>query len=72
MTRHWVSDSDRRWVMACDETGCKSKSEPFTRQPPLEMFLDRGWFVARHFGDVCPSCLARGVRPSVEPLERQP
>lgn len=69
MTRQWVSDTDRDWVMVCDQGGCTTRSEPFPKQPPLDMFRERGWFIAKLFGDICPTCLARGVQPAakVEP-----
>ncbi|AHH16563.1 hypothetical protein NONO_c17630 [Nocardia nova SH22a] len=69
MTRTWVSDTDRRWVMKCDQSGCATRSEEFPREPPLAEFQNRGWFIAKLWGDICPDCLARGVRPTakVEP-----
>ncbi|MBF5002367.1 hypothetical protein IRT45_35205 [Nocardia sp. BSTN01] len=63
MTRRWVSDNDRNWVMVCDRSGCSTHSEPFPQQPPLDMFQERGWFIAKLFGDLCPTCLEQGARP---------
>lgn len=67
MTREWVSTTDQRWVMACDQIGCRTRSEPFPEQPNLALFQARGWFVAQPWGDICPACLARGVRPTARP-----
>lgn len=67
MTREWVSEQDRRWVMVCDQDGCATRSEPFPKQPDLETFQDRGWFIAMKSGDICPACLARGIEPKGEP-----
>lgn len=69
MTRTWISDSDHRWVMQCDQTGCDTRFGPFDQQPDLALFPDLGWFVAALFGDICPACLAAGTRPkaTVEP-----
>jgi hypothetical protein len=68
VTRTWVGAKDDRWIMICDQIGCVTRSEPFPPgvQPPLEIFAERGWFIARKFGDVCPACLAAGVVPTVE------
>lgn len=75
MTRAWVDDMkkkpvDKRWVMRCDVISpsgrrCKTTSEPELSQAdlPLDRFQDEGWFVARNFGDLCPSCLAAGYLP---------
>lgn len=71
MTREWTNERDRDWVMRCDESGCTTTSEPFSKQPDLELFMDRGWFIAKKFGDVCPACLAKGVQPRVEPYRRE-
>lgn len=65
MTRQ--HDTNRDWVMVCDETGCATTSEPFPTSPPLEEFQERGWFAAAEFGDVCPACLATGVTPKGKP-----
>lgn len=64
MTRSW--DEDEQWRMYCDERGCGTRSEQFPTQPPLELFAERGWFIAKKFGDVCPACLAKGVRSTVD------
>lgn len=69
MTREWVSEKDRRWVMRCDQNGCATRSEPFPKSPPLEEFQRRGWFVAAKWGDICPACLAKGVEPTAAPYE---
>lgn len=57
------------WAMVCDQDGCTTRSEDHPRQPELEVFQERGWFIARLWGDICPACLAKGVRPkpNVEP-----
>lgn len=57
------------WEMRCDQDGCGTQSEPFPVQPDLELFQVRGWFIAKSWGDICPPCLAKGVRPTsrVEP-----
>lgn len=62
MTR--THNDQQQWVMLCDQIGCPTRSEAFPKEPPLELFRDRGWFIARTFGDICPACLAKGVRPS--------
>lgn len=73
MTRQWADDrlteSKTRpaWVMVCDQKGCTTTSEEFPTQPDLEIFAGRGWFIAQKYGDICPACLAKGVRPTVEP-----
>ena len=69
MTRTWISEKDRRWVMICDQLGCATRSEPFPagRQPDLAIFAGKGWFIAKKFGDTCPACLASGVKPTAEP-----
>lgn len=64
MTRTWISDTDHRWVMLCDQQGCATRSDPFPKEPRLEIFRAQGWFVARRFGDICPACLAAGVTPT--------
>jgi hypothetical protein len=68
VTRTWVGRKDDRWIMICDQLGCTTRSEPFPpgRQPQLSIFADRGWFIARKFGDICPACLAQGVEPTAE------
>jgi hypothetical protein len=67
MTRQWVSDKDHNWVMACDQTGCTTRSEPFPKSPDLEIFQQRGWFIGALSGDTCPTCLANGVTPTAQP-----
>jgi hypothetical protein len=67
MTRQWISESDRRWVMVCDRDGGATQSEPFPKQPDLALFAARGWFIAKSWGDICPTCLAAGVTPTAEP-----
>lgn len=65
MTRSWISAKDQRWVMLCDQAGCTTRSEPFPAggtQPDLDIFRERGWFVAEKFGDLCPACLAAGLK----------
>lgn len=69
MTRQHVSDTDLQWVMVCDQLGCTTTSEPFPASPRLELFQERGWFIADDFGDVCPSCLAKGVVPTDQPYQ---
>lgn len=77
MSREWVDDAkprpkDKRWVMRCDVVHpsgrrCKTQSEPFIQQPPLQPFADLGWFIAEKHGDVCPSCLAAGYSTGATP-----
>jgi hypothetical protein len=69
MTRRHVSDTDTRWVMVCDVPRCRTWSEPFSRPPALEIFQDRGWFVAKRYGDVCPACLSSGHKPTADPYQ---
>lgn len=67
MTRE--RDKSGLWAFVCDQHGCDTRSERFPGQPELEVFQERGWFVARLWGDICPACLAKGIRPkpNVEP-----
>lgn len=74
--RAWVDDRkknpvDKRWVMRCDGAPggleCSTVSEPFPGQPDLEVFRDRGWFIAELNGDLCPGCLALGLGAGVTP-----
>jgi hypothetical protein len=77
--RQWVDDHkkkprDKRWVMRCDygdgvrgAQRCTTASEPFEWQPPLELFVERGWFIAKLSGDRCPACLALGRHEGIEP-----
>lgn len=58
---------DGLWSMICDLKGCGTRSEGFPEQPPLDLFQERGWFIAAKSGDICPACLAKGVRPTAEP-----
>lgn len=79
MTRQWVDDHkkkprDKRWVMRCDygdgvrgATRCTTTSEPFEWQPPLELFVERGWFIAKLAGDRCPACVTLGRHEGIEP-----
>jgi hypothetical protein len=79
MTRQWVDDHkkkprDKRWVMRCDYGDgdrrlqrCTTTSEPFEWQPPLERFVERGWFIAKLSGDHCPECVALGRHEGIEP-----
>lgn len=80
MTRQWVDDHlaepvDKRYVMRCDygsagragEQRCTTASEPFVQQPPLDLFVARGWFIAAKFGDHCPVCVALGRHEGIEP-----
>ena len=82
MTREWVDDAvpaprrgpdnrDKRWVMQCDvglfgDTRCPTTSEPSVVPPPLSDFEAAGWSLAKVHGDVCPFCLAKGIKPSTE------
>lgn len=61
--RQWVSETDHRWVMACDVRDCPVTSEPFPagRQPDLSIFAERGWFIAKKSGDMCPEHYTRTV-----------
>lgn len=84
MTRRWVDDHkkkprDKRWVMHCDygdgahgADRCTTQSEPFVWQPPLELFIERGWFIAKVFGDRCPACVALGRHEGIEPSRLMP
>lgn len=84
MTRQWVDDSkkkprDKRWVMRCDygdgvrgAQRCSAASEPFEWQPPLELFVERGWFIAKLSGDRCPACVALGRHEGIEPSRLMP
>lgn len=73
MTRQWSTANGPDWVMVCDELGCTTKSEVFPkRQPELELFQERGWFIAAKFGDICPACLAKGAKPTVKPYRTRP
>lgn len=79
MTRQWVDDHkkkprDKRWIMRCDygdgdrsAQRCTAASEPFVWQPPLELFIERGWFIAKLSGDRCPACVALGRHEGIEP-----
>ncbi|WP_016693296.1 hypothetical protein [Rhodococcus rhodochrous] len=65
MTR--AHDAAHKWRMYCDETTCETCSEPFDTEPPLNLFVDRGWFIAELWGDVCPDCLGHGLMPTAKP-----
>lgn len=74
--RTWVDDRkkrpvDKRWVMRCEGKPagmeCTTTSEPFETQPDLEVFRDRGWFIAAKSGDLCPSCREAGLERGHEP-----
>lgn len=79
MTREWVDDhkkkpDDKRWVMHWDYGDgireverCTTRSEPFDQQPRLQLFVERGWFVAKGAGDRCPACVALGRHEGIEP-----
>lgn len=60
-------DEVKKWRMFCDNDRCSTRSESFDREPPLSLFAERGWFIAKLFGDLCPTCLADGVKPTAEP-----
>lgn len=80
MTRHPVSARGRKttatgrdresvgWRMWCDEPGCAESSEtrPTQHDLPLAEFAAAGWHVAEKWGDICPTCLAKGVKPRPE------
>ncbi len=68
MTREWVSERDRNWVMRCDRIGCGTRSETFPASPPLELFRDRGWFIGWPSGDRCPACLEAGLVSTAKPF----
>ncbi|HET9656563.1 MAG TPA: hypothetical protein VFP72_14495 [Kineosporiaceae bacterium] len=63
-----------RWV--CDRTGCKNEHPVQTRKHSLaspEDMQAAGWFVAKVWGDRCPSCVEAGLVPDVEPwVSRKP
>lgn len=73
MSREWVDElntkpSDRLVVMRCDHGAllpgprCTTQSEPQPNLQSLSLtrFLAEGWSVAKHYGDLCPSCVAAG------------
>jgi len=55
------------WTMRCDREGCETRSEEFPSSPALSIFAERGWFVAKLWGDRCPTCVAAGLVDKVEP-----
>jgi len=61
VSRSWISDTDRRWVMRCDIPGCPATSEAFPHQPDLDLFAARGWYIAETSGDACPACRRRAM-----------
>lgn len=63
MTRE--RDANLKWRMFCDR--CRACSEPFDREPDLKIFVGRGWFIAKLFGDLCPICVEKAERPTAEP-----
>lgn len=78
MSRAWVDDAkkrpkDKRWVMRCDVgfwgdgERCQTVSEPSVSQPELWQFVAQGWFISKHYDDICPVCLAAGVTSIQEP-----
>lgn len=78
MTRVWVDDAkkkpvDKRWVMRCDggfwsgAERCETVSEPSVKMPELWQFVAQGWWVSAKYDDICPVCLAAGVKPTQEP-----
>lgn len=83
MTREWVDDMkprprrgpdtrDKRWVMRCDARSpygarCRTEGEPSHDQPSLTEYAAAGWFIAEVHGDICPDCLAKGVKPTAKP-----
>lgn len=66
MSRTWVSNDDHRWLMACDLKGCDFERGPFPAQPPLEMFRDQGWFIAKVQGDRCPAHVGTETAPAYD------
>lgn len=57
-----------RWV--CDRPDCRGKdpvTAPKHRLPSAEDMQALGWFIARQWGDRCPTCVAAGHIPDVEP-----
>lgn len=71
MTQIWKGET-RTWVIVCDETDCATTSEKFPHLPDPDLFIERGWFMAELFGDVCPACLAKGVKPTATPYPYGP
>jgi hypothetical protein len=58
MSRQFVSKKDHRWVMRCDQCGHASRAAAAQADLPLEAFAQAGWFIAKLFGDQCPTCVA--------------
>lgn len=57
MSREWVNDEPNRWAMFCNR--CRYQDPEITfRQQSLEVYRDRGWHVAKVYGDLCPKCVA--------------
>lgn len=64
--RHHDQPAGWRWY--CDEADCDNATPIVPRNElpaPAEM-VAAGWHVAEHWGDVCPVCLAAGVKPTSE------
>jgi hypothetical protein len=71
MSQGWVSADDHRWNVTCNVKECKNPTplEPTRSQRSLYEMANNGWFIAKLFGDACPSCVAKGLAPGdVEPM----
>jgi hypothetical protein len=56
VSREWVKNQRNRWAMFCDR--CRYQDPEITlRQQPLEVYRDRGWYIAKLYGDLCPKCV---------------
>jgi hypothetical protein len=54
------------WRMYCDQDGCPNASDirPTQHHLPLDEFHAAGWLIAKRWGDTCPQCAAKGLKPS--------
>jgi hypothetical protein len=70
MSRAWVKNQRNRWAMFCDR--CNHQDPEITdRQQPLEVYSDRGWWIAKLHGDLCPACRKQvPVAERAEPFVR--
>lgn len=59
MSRQWVSDKNRKWVMVCDTERCTTQSDIRRHESelPLEEFALAGWYIGHGYGDKCPKCV---------------
>lgn len=58
MSRSWVSQTDRRWYMRCDQKDCTTRSEVRLAPEGLDLraFADAGWYIGQKI-DLCPACV---------------